>query len=97
VGVFWPGTFSLAAAGCPAGGTAMFALLALAGDLGCASGPATVGFVADASGRRAARGAAGGRRLSGFAAVGAVAARSAEGAKDGGARAGVTRRKERWA
>jgi MFS family permease len=50
VGVFWPGTFSLAAAGCPAGGTAMFALLALAGDLGCASGPATVGFVADAAG-----------------------------------------------
>jgi len=50
VGVFWPGTFSLAAAGCPAGGTAMFALLALAGDLGCASGPAAVGFLAEASG-----------------------------------------------
>ncbi len=50
VGVFWPGTFSLAAAGCPAGGTAMFALLALGGDLGCASGPAAVGFLADAAG-----------------------------------------------
>jgi fucose permease len=50
VGIFWPGTFSLAAAGCPMGGTAMFALLALAGDLGCASGPATVGFAANAAG-----------------------------------------------
>lgn len=49
VGVFWPGTFSLAAAGNPAGGTAMFALLALAGDLGCATGPAVVGFVANAA------------------------------------------------
>ena len=49
VGVFWPGTFSLAAKGCPTGGTAMFALLALAGDLGCASGPAAVGFVANAA------------------------------------------------
>jgi fucose permease len=50
VGVFWPGTFSLAAAGMPAGGTAMFALLALAGDLGCSSGPAVVGFAAEAAG-----------------------------------------------
>ncbi len=50
VGVFWPGTFSLAAAGMPAGGMAMFALLALAGDLGCASGPAVVGLVAEAAG-----------------------------------------------
>ncbi|MBC8536995.1 MFS transporter [Feifania hominis] len=45
-GVLWPGTFSLAAREC-AGGTAMFALLALAGDLGCAAGPAVVGTVAD--------------------------------------------------
>ncbi len=50
VGVFWPGTFSLAAAGMPSGGTAMFALLALAGDLGCSSGPATVGLAAEAAG-----------------------------------------------
>jgi fucose permease len=50
VGVFWPGTFSLGAAGVPAGGTAMFALLALAGDLGCSTGPATVGLVAEAAG-----------------------------------------------
>jgi len=45
VSFFWPGTFSLASKGCPTGGTAMFALLALAGDLGCSSGPALVGFV----------------------------------------------------
>jgi len=50
VGVFWPGTFSLASASNPKGGTAMFALLALAGDLGCASGPGTVGLVANAAG-----------------------------------------------
>lgn len=43
VGVMWPGTFSLAAEKIPAGGTAMFALMALFGDLGCSSGPAVVG------------------------------------------------------
>ncbi len=43
VGIMWPGTFSLAAEKIPAGGTAMFALLALFGDTGCASGPAIVG------------------------------------------------------
>lgn len=43
VGIMWPGTFSLAAERIPAGGTAMFALLALFGDTGCASGPALVG------------------------------------------------------
>lgn len=45
VGVLWPGTFSLSAADLK-GGTAMFALLALAGDLGCGGGPAYVGMVA---------------------------------------------------
>ncbi len=45
VGIFWPGTFSMASKACPGGGTAMFAFLALAGDLGCSSGPALVGFV----------------------------------------------------
>ena len=49
VGIFWPGTLSVAARTLPAGGTAMFAFLALAGDLGCASGPTLVGFAADAS------------------------------------------------
>ena len=45
VGILWPGTFSIAAKECPLGGTAMFAFLALAGDLGCAAGPAVVGTV----------------------------------------------------
>ena len=45
VGLLWPGTFSLAAVGLPRGGTAMFALLALFGDLGCATGPAAVGVI----------------------------------------------------
>ena len=43
VGIMWPGTFSLAAEKIPKGGTAMFALLALFGDSGCATGPALVG------------------------------------------------------
>ena len=45
VGAMWPGTFSLAAKRCPRGGIAMYALLALAGDSGCAGGPAIVGFI----------------------------------------------------
>lgn len=45
VGILWPGTFSKASAGLKQGGTAMFAMLALAGDLGCTSGPTLVGFV----------------------------------------------------
>lgn len=45
VGIMWPGTFSLAAEKCPQGGTAMFAFFALAGDLGCSSGPGLVGLV----------------------------------------------------
>lgn len=48
VGIFWPGTFSIAAAALPGGGTAMYALMALAGDLGCSSGPTVVGMVANA-------------------------------------------------
>lgn len=50
VGIFWPGTFSMAAMKLPGGGTAMYALMALAGDLGCSSGPSVVGFVANACG-----------------------------------------------
>ena len=46
VGIMWPGTFSLAAEKCPMGGTAMFGLLALAGDLGCSAGPTIAGVVA---------------------------------------------------
>lgn len=45
VGILWPGTFSIAAKTCPAGGTAMFALLALGGDVGCGGGPTLVGFM----------------------------------------------------
>ena len=50
VGVLWPGTISMSAQLCPAGGTAMFALLALAGDLGGTMGPMTVGFVSELAG-----------------------------------------------
>ena len=50
VGVMWPGSFSLSAKNIPAGGTAMFAFLALAGDLGCSGGPAVVGFVSGQAG-----------------------------------------------
>lgn len=45
VGIMWPGTFSKAAATIKGGGTAMFALLALGGDLGCSGGPTLAGFV----------------------------------------------------
>ena len=48
VGILWPGVFSLAAERAPTGGTAMFAFLALAGDLGCSSGPTLVGIVSSA-------------------------------------------------
>ena len=44
VGIMWPGSFSKAAASIRNGGTAMFALLALAGDLGCCAGPTLVGY-----------------------------------------------------
>lgn len=47
VGVMWPGTFSIAAKTIRTGGTAMFAFLALAGDLGCAGGPGVVGWIAE--------------------------------------------------
>ena len=50
VGIMWPGTFNKAAAALRGGGTTMFALLALAGDLGCSSGPSLVGFVSGLAG-----------------------------------------------
>lgn len=50
VGILWPGTFSMASSTLPTGGTAMFALLALAGDLGCSAGPTLVGTAAEAFG-----------------------------------------------
>lgn len=45
VGILWPGTFSMASATMPKGGTALFALLALGGDLGCSGGPTYVGLI----------------------------------------------------
>ena len=50
VGIFWPGTFSIAPGVLPGGGTAMYALMALAGDLGCSGGPTLVGMVANGAG-----------------------------------------------
>ncbi|MGI5959865.1 MAG: MFS transporter [Massiliimalia sp.] len=50
VGIMWPGSFSTAAKALPKGGTAMFALLALAGDFGCSAGPAAVGMISEAFG-----------------------------------------------
>ncbi len=48
VGIMWPGSFSKAAALLKNGGTAMFALLALGGDLGCTAGPTLAGMISDA-------------------------------------------------
>lgn len=44
VGIMWPGTLSNAAV-LKNGGTALYALLAFAGDVGCSSGPALAGYV----------------------------------------------------
>ena len=50
VGIMWPGTISISSQKCPKGGTAMFAFLALAGDLGATVSPAMVGWIAEAVG-----------------------------------------------
>ena len=50
VGIMWPGSLSLASKAYPKGGAALFALLALGGDIGCTTGPSVVGFVASAFG-----------------------------------------------
>jgi len=50
VGIFWPGTFSTASANVKGRGTLLFALLALAGDLGCSGGPTFAGMIASAAG-----------------------------------------------
>lgn len=44
VSIMWPGTLSISAQKCPTGGTAMFAFLALGGDLGGSIGPSIVGI-----------------------------------------------------
>lgn len=48
VGIMWPGSISKASSAIRTGGTAMFALLALAGDVGCSVGPSIVGFISGA-------------------------------------------------
>lgn len=50
VGIMWPGTISICSAKIPSGGTAMFALLAMAGDMGGALGPAIVGNISQNAG-----------------------------------------------
>ena len=50
VGIMWPGLFSTASVSIPRGGTTMFALLALAGDLGCSGGPTLAGLVSSYAG-----------------------------------------------
>lgn len=50
VGIMWPGTISIASVRIPLGGTAMFALLAMAGDMGGSIGPCLVGFVTQNAG-----------------------------------------------
>ncbi len=50
VGILWPGAYSKAAVSIKGGGTSMFALLALAGDLGCSGGPTFAGRIAAAAG-----------------------------------------------
>ena len=50
VGIMWPGTISISSKKFPLGGTAMFALLAMAGDLGGSIGPGIVGYITQAAG-----------------------------------------------
>lgn len=56
VGIMWPGVYSIAAASFKRGGTTMFAFLALAGDLGCSSGPTIVGLLSGVFGDDIKRG-----------------------------------------
>lgn len=56
VGILWPGTFSLASKSMPTGGTALFAMLALGGDVGCSGGPTFVGIFSGLFGDNLGRG-----------------------------------------
>ena len=47
VAILWPGAYTLGSEILPRGGTPMFALFALAGDLGCAAGPSLIGLISD--------------------------------------------------
>jgi len=50
VGIMWPGSLSISAQKCPLGGTALFAFLALAGDLGATLSPTMVGYISEIAG-----------------------------------------------
>ena len=50
VGIMWPGSISISSQNCPRGGTAMFAFLALAGDLGATVSPTLVGSLSEMAG-----------------------------------------------
>lgn len=50
VGIMWPGSISISSQSCPRGGTAMFAFLALAGDLGATVSPTMVGSISNIAG-----------------------------------------------
>ena len=50
VGIMWPGTISISSSKIPLGGTALFALLAMAGDMGGSIGPFVIGFVTQNTG-----------------------------------------------
>lgn len=56
VGIMWPGTISICSGRIPDGGTAMFALLAMAGDLGGSLGPGLVGSAAQSANDNLQRG-----------------------------------------
>lgn len=56
VGIMWPGSISISSQKCPRGGTAMFAFLALAGDLGATVSPAMVGSLSEMAGGDLKRG-----------------------------------------
>lgn len=50
VGLFWPGVLSVSSKNIPTGGTAMFAILAVCGDIGCSSGPQLAAVVSEIEG-----------------------------------------------
>ena len=56
VGIMWPGTISICSPRIPRGGTAFFAMLAMAGDLGGSAGPAIVGNISQLAGDNLQRG-----------------------------------------
>lgn len=47
VGIMWPGSISISSSRMPLGGTALFALLAMGGDLGGSIGPVMIGLITE--------------------------------------------------